>query len=68
MKQIHVASNRAVADMMKGILENNNIPVMIQPLTAHAAARYGDGYMRILVPKEKQEEAKRLLSSFFDSI
>lgn len=68
MKQIHIAPNRSIADMIKGILENNNIPVMIQPLTPHAAAQYADGYMQILVPDDKEEEAKHLLSSFFDSI
>lgn len=68
MKQIHIAPNRAIAEMIKGLLEGNDIPVMIQSYTPVAAAKYADGYMQILVPEDKEQEAKQLLNSFFDSI
>ncbi|MFH1783934.1 MAG: DUF2007 domain-containing protein [bacterium] len=68
MKQIYIVPNRAIAHMIRGVLENNHIPAMIQPYTPLAAAQYADGYMQILVPEDKEYEAKHLLSSFFDSI
>ncbi|NLM69448.1 MAG: DUF2007 domain-containing protein [Firmicutes bacterium] len=60
---VYVAPNRAVADMMKELLEQEGFVVMLRPIGApHMGA---SGSVEILVPDSEVEEALEIIASSF---
>jgi hypothetical protein len=58
---VYIAPNRAIAEMLKGILEAEGMLVMIRPI---GIPHMGDSAnMEILVPESEAEEAIEILSS-----
>ncbi|MBS4025688.1 MAG: DUF2007 domain-containing protein [Clostridia bacterium] len=57
---VYIASNRTIAEMLRGILEGEGLLVMLRPVgTPH----FGEsGSVEILVPESEVEEAHEILS------
>lgn len=58
--RIAVASNESEAGMMRGLLEDAEIPVLVQGYGIGDSG-YSSGPMSVMVPKKEHEEARQLL-------
>lgn len=55
---IHIAANRAQADMMKGLLESEGLMVEVRPA---GISMLGDGLFEVMTLESEAEEAREIL-------
>ena len=58
-KVIHIAANRAQADMLKGLLESEGLMADIRPA---GIAMLGDGLIEVMALESEAEEAREILN------
>ena len=56
---LHATSDEVEASILQGLLESAGIPTVRQRLGAHV---YGAGWVNILVPYDRIEEARRVIN------
>ncbi len=64
-KIIYLAPNRSIAEMLKGLLEENGIPVRLHSADIPHLGPLGN--VDILTSKEQVEEARALIESYVNS-
>lgn len=69
---VYKAPNMIAANMVRGILENNNIPVTIRslqiPMYDDIALMHNEVWGELLVPKEFFDEALKLVNDYCKNI
>ena len=58
-KVIHIAANRAQADMLKGLLESEGLMADIRPA---GIAMLGDGLFEVMALESEAEESRDILN------
>lgn len=56
---IHIAANRAQADMLKGLLESEGLMAEIRPA---GISMLGDGLFEVMTLESEAEEAREILA------
>lgn len=65
MKTVHTAATEVEAVMLKGLLEDAGIPVLLRShLVPGYNTRIPPGWGDLLVPDERQREAKTLIAEY----
>ncbi len=69
---VYKAPHMIAANMVKGLLDNSNIPAIVKslqiPMYDDVAMMHSDVWGEILVPRKYQEEAERLIHDYLKTI